>query len=210
MGWMHSPSCRKIIEYSSTGAEPLFNCPVSLCFSCVITKIHLLKRQDPWVIRGINYCYRYYTSFQYFTFYSVFMILVRHNINLNLLSKYPEKLQSWYFNSLFFEFSKKIRILKKKVLSLSLSREGNLKNKKSIFHNCSIILYQETREHQLSVYTIYICIIIRGYTTLHVEPLNEHQSNFFWIIPSSENFDVPDTFERGDSLSTHGWINPAM
>ena len=41
------------------------------------------------------------------------------------------------------------------------------------------------------------CIIIRGYTTVHVEPLNENQSNFFWIIPSSSaNLDVlDDTFE---------------
>ena len=33
------------------------------------------------------------------------------------------------------------------------------------------------------------------FTTVHVEPLNEYQSNVLGIIPSSANFDVLDTFE---------------
>ena len=33
------------------------------------------------------------------------------------------------------------------------------------------------------------CIIIRGYPTVYVEPLNKYWSFCFWTIPSSANFD---------------------
>ena len=39
------------------------------------------------------------------------------------------------------------------------------------------------------------CIIIRGYTTVHLEPIEQYQSNLFFIIPSSNFFDVLDTYQ---------------
>ena len=39
------------------------------------------------------------------------------------------------------------------------------------------------------------CIINRGYTTVYVATLEQYQSNIFFIIPSSANVDVLDTYE---------------